>query len=805
MNRMQLFRLTLYLLVLPAAAMQPGCSSGGAVDAPPEGAVFEGLPPYLAERPELTDWSLWQSVFDHDDPIPQRCIGGFGVGNGHVFSMVASVVPFTTLHNLTGPHYQKHLRFFSDKIFTLRLKDRPVAWDYERAYRVRGTAVCVVRLDGEELSLWTIDFAPRQEGVIHGPASNTLVRIMVIHNRGPESVSGLSLEVETLIGRAADGMILETVWDDARKLAAGFTTPGLPVSEEGKRLILDIDEIPPRGELVTPFALAFATCGGNPRPALDTVALLGPERLLDETLAAWKRFTGDGARIITSDRRFDDLVEGLSVTIATQQAATGGVSEMSEYSHTWLRDIMGPARFYTLIGRIPDYRRMLDYYWLAALDRGNIANALELDIQPAAPPPQPDWESLPTLSGRESAEGPSYLILHYKAYLDATGDWGPLIERYGMLRHALIHQDFRHDCLLPFSDDETFRTAMAATFGHSLFNEYQTTHLSANSSFLWVVAAQFMEEVARHLGFVWHADEYRAMVRDVRDCTEQHYWLESDGFYAPMIDIHTLAPVDRPYEDINTKPLWAGYLAPDDPKAQANILNSLEALDSEGGLYYSPLHPIYRPVARLLGFEKGIVTGMTYGYQLDNLARIDHPLAEEAFLMYRRFFHDCGNVSEDQVVDDFGRAAYFFEPFGFLCDLTARYRSWEGGINGAAMLRYLFGLELDALKGRIRLAPHLPAGWDLARMEKARLGAHRFDITVEDDGRTRRVRVDRLTGPLLIDAMVSVEGGIEAVFVNGDSVQPFIESQWGRARVRLPGLFADDLSPLTIEVIKGGN
>ena len=113
--------------------------------------------------------------------------------------------------------------------------------------------------------------------------------------------------------------------------------------------------------------------------------------------------------------------------------------------------------------------------------------------------------------------------------------------------------------------------------------------------------------------------------------------------------------------------------------------------------YHVGLEP-FDSVGKLLDFEKGAVTGMTYGYQLDNLAAIDHPMAEASFLMYRDFFHDTGNVSEGQVVDDFGRISYLYEPFGYLCDLTARYRTWEGGINGAAMIQYLFGLELDAIE-----------------------------------------------------------------------------------------------------------
>jgi len=717
--------------------------------------------------------------------------------------MIASTVPFTTLHNLTGPHYQKHLRFFSDKTFTLRVDGETVAWNREWCRRVRRTAVYVTRLDSENLSLWTVDLAPKGEVLSGLPATNALVRMIIIHNRGVESLKDLSLAVETIVGRVSGTIMFETVFNDRRRLGAGFAMHGHHVRGEERRLVLDIGEIPPRGEFVTEFVLAF-TRGDDPEPVFDAVSVIDPDMLLDTTLDAWKAFTDEGTGITTSDTRFNDLMEGLSVTIGTQQAETGGMSQMSEYTGTWLRDIMGGACFYPLIGRIGDYRHMLDYYWLAALEKGNIANSMDIDIELDVLPPQPDWENLPTFSGRESAESPSYLVMHYKALLDATGDWGPLEERYGMLRHALMHQDFRNGCLLPFSDDETFRPALAAAFGHSLFNEYQKTHLSANSSFLWVAAAEFMTEVAQHLGYEAHANEYAAMAQQVRDCAEQYYWLDNEGFYSPLIDIDTLEPVIRPFEDVNTKPLWIGYLEPDDAKARTNVVNTMNRLAREDGLFYSPLHPMYAFLGRLMDFEKGVVTGMTYGYQLDNLARIDHPDAEAAFLMFRRFFNDTGNVSEGEVVDDFGRFNYLYEPFGFTCDLTARYRSWEGGINAAAMILYLFGLELDALNSRIVLAPHLPQGWRFAKMEGARLGDVTFDVTVEDNGLVRRLTVDRMTGDLQVDAVVSLAGDIQAVTVNGVAVQPDLETEWGRTRALLPGLEAGIGRPLTVKVTRSG-
>jgi len=87
-------------------------------------------------------------------------------------------------------------------------------------------------------------------------------------------------------------------------------------------------------------------------------------------------------------------------------------------------------------------------------------------------------------------------------------------------------------------------------------------------------------------------------------------------------------------------------------------------------------------------------------------------------------------------------------------------------------------------------------------MEKARLGELEFDITVEDDGPVRRVTVDNLTGPLRIDAVVSVSGELHRVAVNGAVVEPVLESRWGRTRALLPTLDAGVNAPVVIEVVR---
>jgi hypothetical protein len=762
------------------------------------GGVEENLPAFFHDRPELTDWSLWRASHDQKNETPFRQLGAFGIGNGRVFALVGARKPFTTLHNIAGPYYQKRIRFFSDKQFTLLSTEAPVAWDKQRAYRIRGSAISLTHSSKDYLSLWTVDYAPRGKTADGGAAGNTLHRTLIIHNRSDQTMTGLKLTAATTYGSVQAGLITEVNTSASRYLAAGFPDETVEKAKSGKALIVDLPVIEPDGEVVVEFILAFSQ-DTDATSEYQQAGTLDPDQLLTETLTAWKENTLLGAQIETSDVRFNDLIEGLAQTMKVQQAVGGCFAQMSEYGYNALRDMYGIARFYPLIGRSAEYKQMLDYVWQAALHNGDIRADVEIDLDFDPTQTEPDWENLPTFAGRMKAESPSYLILMYKEYLNATGDWTLLAQRYGMLRHALIHQDFRHSCLLPFSDDETFRIAMMASFGHSLFEGYEDQFLSANSSFLFVVAAEFMEELAEHLDFGDDAAEYHDLATEVRDCTEQYYWME-DGYFSPILDIDTLEPDPRPFEDVNTKPLWLGYHDSTDPAAKSNVLSLIDLIAEKDGLYFSPLAVIYTGLGNLLGASEGIVTGMAPGFQLDNLARLDHPAAADSFMLQDRFFHDSGNVSEAHSVDDYGRITYLYEPYGLLCDLTARYRSWEGAINAAAAIQYLFGLELDATNERIAIAPHLPKGWEFAEMKGARLADRTFDIRVTDDGAVRRVVLDDATGSFLVDATVSVEGSIKSIEVNGEPVETPIDNEWGRSRVSFTDLAVSPQQTLIIEV-----
>lgn len=753
-----------------------------------------GLPAIFDEHPYLADWSSWYSEFDHKDPKPLRSLGGLGIGNGRVFSLVAAWTPYNRLHNLLGPDYQKDKKFFSDKIFWMCANNTLINWRVERAYRVRKSAINVTYAEKSDVEFWTIDFAPKSEDE---RVESALFRIIILRNTGKLVARGLSILTTSAAGYVDEGgFLIENVED--KFLIGRFVHEGVNIAENMTSLY--VGDLLPKQEFLALYVFAFGKSLDEATNNWLYAASQDFNLVLDDTYDWWADDAANGAQVVTDSERFNDLIEGLRTTIRVQQTYLGAVSQMSEYSLTWTRDIIGPALFLASLGRFDEYKKMIDYYWYGVLISGNIRNAMPLDLDITNLPPQPDWDSLTEMSGRTAAETPSYIVWQYKLYYLATGDIQPIEERYGMLKHCIIHQAFREGGLLPFSGDETFRNIMMVAFGHPLDSAYENLFYSANSSFLFVPAAEFMRDIAIKLGETDDAEIFDQLAESVRAKAEQYYWMDDGKFYSPAVWKDTLIPLEKPYEDVATQPIWAGYLSPDDSQAKENLLTLMDMLGYPDGTVQSPPAPEYQFLVELLKIREGVATGMTYGYYLENLARADHPMAETSFLSFDKIFNDTGNTDEAIIHDDFSRFAYLFEPFGFVCDLTARYRSWEGGIDGAALLRYLFGLELNAPENKIKIAPHLPKGWDSASFLNGRVGDIKFDLIVKQEVDERVVKVEKATEKLNVDAVVSVEGPIKEVRVNGEKVEPEIESEWGRYRVKLKELSVSPESNLEIRV-----
>lgn len=761
----------------------------------------EDLPQWLEDRPYLQNRSLWSQEIDMSQPPKLRKLGVIAAGNGKVFGILGNQFPLGSWHNLGGPNYQMDLKWFSDYEPWMYVAGKRVQPTHQAISRVRKTPIAIAGATDGLLEWTSVNFAPKYAS--DTLAEQALISVWIVRNVSEKSATDASITIDSNLGVFRGSGLWETNFEErfmnVRPL--GLTAQA---ADSINDMSIPLGIIAPGEEIVFVLPYVFTKGEDDPEMIFNAIETAGVDALLESTVQWWENWFAQATQVITPDEKFNDLIRTLILAIKINQAESGGLSQMSQYSHTWLRDTMGPAMFYSVVGLTEDLRDMLDYLWGAIVIRGNLGNAQPLDLDITNLPPEPDWENLPELTGFTRAEGPSHLPLQYREFYRATGDLEPLEERYGMLKHALVHQQFIDGCMQYFSGDETFEDVMEAAFGFNIIPDPDTEWLSTNSSCLMIAAARFMAEVADLLGFTDDAEMFGGMADDFVDCLENTFWNEEKSMYAVMVDTITREPWPHPYEDVNTMPIWWRSLPLDDPHIVDNFETLMSTLGRENGTAVSPLAWPYTAIFHHV--TDGVQTGMSHGYYLDNLTRMFHPMADVAFERWQDIFSPSGNLDEAVSTDDYGHLSMLREPFGIVCDVSARYRSWEAGIVGYAYFEYLTGFAPDVAAGRIALAPHLPPGWDQMRFENMQFGEDHFDLIISDAGNGERVislTTDEAAG-FELELTVPLDGEVTGIVVNDQDLPAgqyeSRQNDYGRTIVALEPFLVEAGSEVEIEV-----
>lgn len=726
-------RRALLALALPAAALL-GCGEGeppavdgldatppdaaadAAVDGPPDAAAGPDVGPDAAPPPPAR-WpdpgpapafdhplaeahpaafapSRWHARFGPPETRRGPSFrGAFAVGDGRVFALAGLADPPTTLHNIAGPTYDRGAGFFGDQ--AVSLADGP----FETAWIAQSLSAPIVMHRGcrGPVCLDVIDLA--HDGCllrhlrVHGGAAT--VRLTLRPDAEP--VEGEPARVErrgprALVTRLPGGV------DDGDGLS---------------RAMAD-------GEQALASACA-AVDGLHPGPGeIEVGAVL-------DGLA----FADDGVTVELPDPMVADFIAGVARNLRVQTSATGAASPMHRYTRLWLRDSVGPMLAWLDLGQPARAAALLDALDAEIRRAGDLRNSMPADGDPASAPPAPDYGALPPLSGRTGAEGPGYLAWMHWLYWRHTGEIERARAALPLLRRALLAQDFGPGDRLPFSGDETFRIALNLALDLPLEHAHEDRSWSANSLVLWLGLAPKLAELARAADDAPLAEAIEARLPAV-EAAAAGFWRE-DGCLGALIDRETDA-LSAPFEDVSLKPTWTGWLAPDDPRARANVDCLVGRLGRAPGVIQSPLAPAYGGLPLLAGGRgTGLFTGMQPAYVLAALTAVDHPHAPHAFAALGEALLPDGMPQEYQVRGDDGPfgLTLLYDAGGRDADQTPKLRPWEAGIALHAVVEHLLGFAPDAPNGRVMLAPRLPPGWDGMAWRGLRVGATRLDVRVE--------------------------------------------------------------------------
>ena len=311
---------------------------------------------------------------------------------------------------------------------------------------------------------------------------------------------------------------------------------------------------------------------------------------LQDTLAWWSRKLAPTVHVASGNRRLDDLVEGLKVLLLVQQDVQGGVCPMVNFKGVWLRDSNGPILGFLHTGLYEEARRLLTYYRQASAIHQFTAREFPLDL---------DVRADPDLTPEQWAASPARIAARCPRLSSCSTPGGSTPRATRASSSAIGPMCGETPSSRCSSTAPTGRsrpsTAMRPTWEarcYSLFPRGRAIPMrsmrqdayTADSMFEYAVAHEAMVRLARRLGHEEDAARFAESAARMRQSIERHFWLPEERRYAPVLSPVDFSPHCAPFAPINLRPLWLGYLSPDDPKASSNLEGTLRWLWRPPGL-----------------------------------------------------------------------------------------------------------------------------------------------------------------------------------------------------------------------------
>lgn len=739
----------LVVSALIAAVALSGCASRSMVKRNRENHLYT-TGALLAEYPWLKDVAAnWRTTVDlsaselpgYDD------LGAYPLGNGRVFGINGLLPPLGAVRNLTGPGYQKQAGFYGAVVPAVSVRGELRALPRQSVEWVRKAGVVHTVQQDEAMALHIYDWV--------APAADIWCRLVIAENTGREDLADVKLVMASnspssgtgdgrLVSERGNSRMTLGVIGAAKAETDGLHLP-LPETVYGYQqvsgpagiahLTCPVGKIAPAQSAGKLFYLVFEDVK-TPTQAEQTAAGLAEQGLaaLAEAYESNRAWHEQGLCLGTMSERVNDFIEIQKHIVRCQQHENGGFSPMDKYTFTWVRDSVGPVRFFTQMGYPQEVAGYLRYTYAGNAHAREIRLNLPLDIPgPFEAIEDANWSEYPV----ERAEVPSYIVLHHWWYYLQTADLGLLEDHYEYLKRCIFGQQLSERGTLPFHGDETYRFPGYCAYrqGFDVHDYVQLETQSADSAFEFVAAAEAMAQLAELLGRDEDVTAFADIATRVRKATEEHFWMPDRGYYAPAASDFTAEQHRYPFASINMRPLWIGYAGVDDQQRQ-NVLNALKYLWKKGGgVNVTP--------------DFGYYTTMVPGFVLYNLNRIHHQDAQKWVLRVLDAAETSGGFAEMNTPRDRPAESIWGQH---------RCRPWEGGINAHAIIDAILGPEYDATQNRLKLAPAIGSDERALGATNIAAGETKVDLTAYSSTgrRTYELTAHSSDGPPTLDLRIRV-------------------------------------------------
>jgi hypothetical protein len=331
-----------------------------------------------------------------------------------------------------------------------------------------------------------------------------------------------------------------------------------------------------------------------------------------------------------------------------------------------------------------------------------------------------DWKSTPYFYA--AADSTPLLVMAMEDYVNVSGDLEFLRTHWDAVSRAY---DFTraHDSDRDGIYENTEGTGWVESWPSGM--PHQEIYLAALDQ---QCAASMARLAALFQGqeLAAEAAAAKAQAEAIRGRLQSEYYDPEAHFYA--FSRNRDGPLDRTATIYPAVAWWTGRLTLPRADDMFSRWASSEFSTDWGTRDISGRTPFYDPIS----YHQGSVWPLFTGWVALAEYRAGRTLSGYAHLMQNAaltFADDPGGVTELL-------SGEFFQPLG----RSSSRQVWSSAMVLSPALRGLFGLEWDALRHTLALAPNLPAAWDRARLHNVPLGNARIDLEFTREGDRLRVR-----------------------------------------------------------------
>ncbi len=685
---------------------------------------------FLKDRPWLSDLYSWNETFDMDhQKVEANKSGAYCVGNGRSFALVGLSAPLWNWSNIYGASYQEP--DLGSMHMSVTRAGQDIDTPKQQIGWVRRSGVIKVRAEGQALSVESYDFAPvapSDNNAWDNPA--VLVRLVHLVNSGGQDQNDLDIELkvqpEWNLKYEVKDEERDVLWEQKPKKPKKKTFWRLGSFAPKRAKVWDhslhysVPSLKAGEEAWAAFYLVSANSQGDNSAQTEDIKKKGPVRLLDETrdyYAAWF----EKGTTFSGDPKMADLFEIESLIFKSQQSYSGSFTPIIGYTYAWIRDNNGPIRWFLKTGHLDEAKRAMEFFYGVASTAGSLPNSIRVDY-----PLDYHFKDLSHMRV-EFAETPNWIVLQYWWYYLTTGDIELVRARWSYLKRCILGQ-LNIDDKYFFQRDETYLWCLESRiFDYVPFPNYylSTFGFSTDSSFELVSAADHLAYLGKYLEMDKDVSYLKKFADEVRTKTEQNYWNEKAGYWAPAQSL--LGPLyNAPFANILLNPFWCGYARNDLSPLGETPKSQVKAVDA--------IKNAYPWLGRPDGFWKTTPTvdfyvGMNPGQLLYDLCKVRLPWAALAYQATLKSATPSGDFTEM-----YDGNYHPWNPPSLGVGTTGRVRPWEGGLNTEALLDYLTGFAPDAGNGKVVFSPHLPENMKEFNASHLWVGPARVSLSMKRTG-----------------------------------------------------------------------